>query len=174
MNLKRRNLLAVFVVALACSQMIGYLTGAKTVSLCGAGLCLAPRAEVFSELDKEGGMGTEGGAFGLGVVETFTLEFRLHGRGADGVAYHRVLTPEMLAGVEGPHARRAVYAAAFANGDVRAGAAWERAWCFGFGPDGPLREAFTLPPDVRDLQMFVTSRTQGRDDAWPLFPDCTR
>ena len=51
MDMKRRNLLAGFVVALGCSQMVGYLTGAKTVSACGAGTCFAPMAEVFSRVE---------------------------------------------------------------------------------------------------------------------------
>lgn len=170
--MKRRNLLALFVTALGCAQMVGYLTGAKTVGACGAVSCVAPMAEVFSELRTPGGL-----------VEPFALEFTLRGVDRAGGSFERVVTPELLAGVEGPRARRAVYGAAFATGSNmsvdgaggrRATSAWENAWCFGFGAHGPLKAAFDLPEGAHALAMTVETRTKGRDEAWVLSPACTR
>lgn len=175
MDMKRRNLLAGFVVALGCSQMIGFLTGAKTVSACGAGTCFAPMAEVFSRVET----GAPGETF-----EPFAAEYSVLGTDEAGAAFERRLTPESLARLEGPHARRANYANAFvavARGDADLAAA-EAAWCFGVGPDGPLREAFDLPAGAHALVLRVTAGGDGstgervgeRGKTWTLALDCTR
>jgi hypothetical protein len=175
MDTKRSNFLAGIVVALGCSQMIGFLTGAKTVSACGAGTCFAPMAEVFSRVET----GAPGETF-----EPFAAEYSVLGTDAAGAAFERRLTPESLARVEGPHARRANYAngiVAVARGDADPAAA-EAAWCFGLGPDGPLREALDLPAGARALVLRVTADVEGassgvaeqRGKTWTLALDCTR
>ncbi|MBC8009005.1 MAG: hypothetical protein H7067_02785 [Burkholderiales bacterium] len=171
--MKRRNLLAGFVVALGCSQMIGYLTGAKTVSACGAGTCFAPMAEVFSALETA----TPGERF-----EPFAAEFSVRGTDGAGAEFERRVTPESLARIEGPHARRANYANAFVarvSGEVDEA---EAAWCLGFGADGPLRDALELPGGAHTLVMQVATgagvsanaHADARGKTWTLALDCTR
>jgi hypothetical protein len=163
--MKRRNLLAVLVVALACSQMAGYLTGAKTVGACGARSCIAPMAEVFSEVE------ARDGSWGF---EPFASTFILRGVGGDGAAFEQAVTPELLARIEGPQARRAAYATAFTFAPRLAETTWQEAWCHGLGEHGPLRAAFGLPKGARALAMTVASRTDGQDESWVLSPSCTR
>lgn len=43
--MKRRRLVVVFVIALGCAQMLSLLTGAKTVSVCGAGACFTTASD---------------------------------------------------------------------------------------------------------------------------------
>ena len=166
-GMKRRNLLAAFVVALACSQMAGYLTGSKTVSACGAGSCLAPMPEVFSEVESRSGPDFEP------YARTFTL------RGTTGTAggearFERVITPELMARIAGPHARRAGYATAFAFAPALPEARWQGAWCHGFGEDGPLRVAFELPEGARALVMTAEAAADEGDEPWVLSASCTQ
>ena len=163
--MKRRNLLAAFVVALACSQMVGYLTGAKTVGACGAGSCFAPMPEVFSQL--EGGPGRDD-------FEPYARTFTLRGTDGDGTAFERTLTPELLARIPGPHARRAAYANAFSLAPRLSEATWQSAWCHGFGAAGPLRAAFELPDGAHALTMTAESFTDKRDEPWVLSASCTQ
>ena len=174
MTMKRRNLLAGCLVALGCSQMIGFLTGAKTVSACGAGTCFAPMAEVFSRVETDAP--TE-------HFEPFAAEFFGNGLDGKGQAFERRITPESFARIEGPHARRANYLNAFVgvargNPAGEANAVTDAAWCFGFGPDGPLREAFELPAGAHALGMKVVAQVDGpgglREETWSLAPECTR
>lgn len=174
MRMKRRNLLAGCLVALGCSQMIGYLTGAKTVSACGAGTCFAPMAEVFSSVESD----KPGERF-----EPFVARYFVSGLDAKGQAFEQRITPGLFAGIEGPHARRANYLNAFvgvARGNLagEANTATEAVWCFGFGPNGPLREAFGLPEGAQALGLKVVAQVDGpgeaREKIWLLAPDCTR
>lgn len=174
--MKRRNVLAGFVVALGCSQMIGYLTGAKTVSACGAGTCFAPMAEVFSSVETD----TPGERF-----EPFAAEYSVRGRegeGETGAVFERRVTPELLERIEGPHARRANYANAFVGVALARGGAdraeVEAAGCFGLGQEGPLRAALELPVGARALVMQVAADGHGlegeRGKTWTHALDCTR
>lgn len=187
--MKRRNVLAGFVVALGCSQMIGYLTGAKTVSACGAGSCFAPMAEVFSSVET----GTPRERF-----EPFAAEYSVRGADEVGAIFEQRITPELLARIEGPHARRANYLNAFvvlardgaddaegADADAEAELTTvEAARCFGLGPAGPLRAALELPAGAHALVMQVAAGGDGRADGdgladeggktWTLALDCTR
>ncbi len=178
MGISRRNLLAVIVTALGCSQMLGYFTGARTVSACGAGACFAPMAEVFSEVEARPARSSTSDATADEAparVEPFAVDVTLSGIDAAGVAFERRLTPELLARVEGPHARRAFYAGALVA-DLRGqhAAEVERAWCVGFAEGGPLRAAFELPQGAGALTLATVSRTSAAPLSWEYAPACTR
>lgn len=164
---QRRTLLAVFVVALGCSQTISYLTGARVVSACGAGLCFTPGAE--ADADAKVPAGTEAGSLG---GETSVFEFTVRGLDATGASFERVLTPEHFALIGGPPGRRISYIhalAAIARGDA---AQAERAWCFGFGSAGPMRASLDLPDGARELRVFATSPASGSHEVWDFTPAC--
>ncbi len=163
-DMKRRNVLAAFVVALACSQMLGYLTGARTVSACGAASCFAPMPEVFSEVEARSG----------DDFEPYTHTFTLRGTGGNGAEFERTITPALLARIPGPHARRAAYMNALEFAPALPEARWQAAWCLGFGEAGPLRTAFELPEGARALALTVEMPGDERDEPWVLSASCTQ
>jgi hypothetical protein len=155
----RRNLLAVALLVFGCLQMAGFVVDSRTLRGIGAASAAAPFPKAFS--DVEG-------------YETFAADFTLRGRDAAERPFELKITPELYARLDGPYNRRNVYGAALSYAPRLPRPLWEAVWCHGLGEDGPLRREFGLPAGAHALEMFIQTRTEGRDDSWLLSPSCTR
>lgn len=153
---KTANLAALVLTLLGCLQMVGYMANARPLHGLGAALGLAPFPKVFSDVDG---------------LETFASDFTLRWQDAAG-AHTLPITPELYARLEGACNRRTVYGAALSYGPRLPRPLWQAVFCYGFGPQGPLRREFGLGADARDIALQIRTRTRGRIDRWTLQPSC--
>jgi hypothetical protein len=153
---KAANVSAVVLVVAGCLQMAGYLVGSLPLRGVGAALAMSPFPKVFSDVD---GLET--------FASTFTLQWR------DTQGEHRLpITPELYSRLEGAYNRRNVYGAALSYGPRLPSRIWEAVFCYGFGPDGPLRREFGLGPYAHGIAVHIRTNTRGRTDQWLLQPSC--
>ncbi len=151
------NLVAVFITALGCTQMIGYVTGSRTLRGIGLASTAAPLPKVFS--DVEG-------------LETFASDFSLLGVDGTGEPFALPITPELYARLEGCYNRRNVYGAALSYAPRMPEPLWSAVFCYGLRPGGPLHHEFGLPAGARELRVEIRTKTRGRTDVWTLQPEC--
>lgn len=153
-----RNLLAGLLLVFGCLPMAGYFADAPALRGIGAASVAAPFPKVFSDVDG---------------FETFAADFTLRGRDRGGGVFEFAITPEFYAQLSGPYNRRNVYGAALSYAPRLPEPLWQAVWCHGLGEGGPLRREFHLPDGAHALEMFIQTRTHGRDDTWLLSPSCT-
>lgn len=156
---KTANIAALVLSVVGCAQMAGYLAGSRSLRGIGAATMIAPFPKVFSDVDG---------------LETFASEFTLRWREEDGAPRELRLTPELYARLGGAYNRRNVYGAALSYSPRLPEPLWQAVFCYGFGPDGPLRREFGLAAGARDIAVEIHTRTNGRNDRWLLQPPCTR
>jgi hypothetical protein len=154
---KFANLAALVLTLAGTLQMAGYLIDSRSLRGLGAALAVAPFPKVFSDVDG---------------LETFASEFTLHWRDGQGHARVLPITPEVYARLGGAYNRRNVYGAALSYAPRLPEPLWQAVFCHAFGPDGPLRRDFGLPPDAHDFEVEIRTRTRGRRDQWLLTPNC--
>ncbi len=154
-----RNLLAVALLVFGCFQMVGHLVDAPALREIGAASAVAPLPRDFAAVE-----GHESFASGVVVL----------GVDRAGEAFGLTLGPETFAEVEGPAARRRVYARALSGAPRLPDAVWEAVWCHGLGETGPLRRELGLPDGSHSLSLQVRPRAETRKDVWLRSPSCTR
>ncbi len=155
---KRTNIAALAITILGCTQMAGYLINSRILRGAGAASCAAPFPKVFSDVDG---------------LETFASAFILHGVDKAGHPFTLPITPELYAKLEGCYNRRNVYGAALSYAPRMPEPLWSAVFCYGLGPDGPLRREFGVPAGARHLTVEIRTKTQGRSDTWMLAPSCS-
>lgn len=155
---KRTNLAALFLTVIGCTQMAGYLLDSRALRGVGAATCAAPFPKVFSDVDG---------------METFASDFILHGLDETGAPFVLPITPELYAQLEGCYNRRNVYGAALSYAPRMPEQLWSAVFCYGLGPNGPLRREFGLPGGAHQLSVEIRTKTKGRSDTWILAPSCT-
>lgn len=153
-----RNWAAAAVCALATTAMIGDLIGSRVVKGLGGVSAAAPFPKVFCEFEG---------------VEGFAAEFTIICETGDGLTSVPI-TPELYARLAGPYNRRNVYGAAMAGGPKLPRPMWEAVFRHGFGPGGPLRAEFELPPDATNVCVVMRTKTRGRQEQWLLQPEADR
>jgi len=153
----RANIAALAVTAIGCLQMAGFLADSRAMRGVGAASMVAPFPKVFSDVDG---------------LETFASEFAITGRDGAGVPFRIPLTAERYSQLEGSYNRRNVYGAALAYAPRMPESLWQAVFCFGLGPDGPLRRELGLPEGATNLAVEIRTRTSGRSDTWTLQPPC--
>jgi hypothetical protein len=156
---KTANVLALFITALGCTQMVGYFTGSRVLRGIGLASVAAPLPKVFSDVDG---------------LETFASSFTLHGVNAHGTPFELPITPEIYARLEGCYNRRNVYGAALSYAPRMPEPLWSAVFCYGLKPGGPLLREFDLPPGAHELTVEIRTKTRGRSDVWILRPDCAQ
>ena len=150
-----RNWAAAVVCALATTAMIGDVIGSRVVKGLGGVSAAAPFPKVFCEFE-----GMEG----------FAAEFTIVCETADGPCAVPI-TPELYSRLSGPYNRRNVYGAAMAGGPKLPRPMWEAVFRHGFGPGGPLRVEFGLPPDATNVYVVIRTKTRNRHEQWLLQPE---
>ena len=154
-----RNHAALVLGVIACTQMLGYITGSQLLRGIGAATVIAPLPKVFSDVDG---------------LETFASEFTLRYRDARGTITERRITPELYGRLAGPYNRRNVYGAALSYGPRLPRPVWEPVFCYGLSRQGPLRSELGLDSAAGEMSVTIRSRTRGRTDTWTLESACTR
>ena len=100
-------------------------------------------------------------------MEGWAAEFTIVCESAEGrIAIP--ITPELYSQLAGPYNRRNVYGAALAGGPKLPRPMWEAVFRHGFGPGGPLRAEFGLPPDATNVCVEIRTKTRGRHEQWLL------
>ena len=150
-----RNWVATGFCAFATVAMLGDLIGSRVVKGLGGVSAAAPFPKVFCEFE-----GMEG----------FAAEFTIVCETPDGPRTIPI-TPELYSRLAGPYNRRNVYGAALAGGPKLPRSMWEAVFRHGFGPGGPLRAEFGLPPDATNVFVVVRTKTKGRQEQWLLQPE---
>lgn len=154
---RSRDLAAGLLLVVALSQMVGDALGIRWLRGVGAATVASPLPKVFSD---------------VAGLETFASSFELEVTTTGGTVT-REITPELYGKLEGPYNRRNVYGAALAYAPRLPVELWERVYCYGFAPGGPLREEL-LPEGARNVKIHIVTGTAGRDDQWILEPSCAR
>ena len=145
------NLLAIAVLVIGSTQMLGYLTGSRVLRGIGLASGVAPFPKVFCEADG---------------YEAFAASFHLEGVQPDGTRWTCLLDPERYARIKGPYNRRNVHGATLAFAprlpdDLRASLI-SRA----LSPDSDLRRELDIPADLTDLRVIITPRPDEPHGPW--------
>ena len=156
-GLRWRNAVALILGIIGCTQMVGYITGNVVLRGFGAATTASPLPKVFSDVDG---------------LETFASEFTLRYRDTAGTVRELPITPELYGRLGGPYNRRNVYGAALSYAPRLPVGLWESVYCYGFAPDGPLRQELGLGREATDIRVTIRTRTRGRHDVWTLEPSC--
>lgn len=151
-----RRALYIGLIAIGSLQMLGYVLGSRAVRGIGAVTAAAPLPVVFTEVNG---------------VETFASDFFVLYDDAQGSPQVLKITPALYKKLAGPYNRRNVYGAAISYGPVLPEPIWQSILQYGIC-DGPLATELGLPADAANVHIEIKTRTQGRNDAWTLTPNC--
>lgn len=156
-GIRRRNMIALALLAIGSLQMIGAVSGSAMLRGIGAATAMAPNPKVFSDVDG---------------LETFASEFTLSYRDAAGAPRQLEITPQVYARLGGPYNRRNVYGAALSYAPRLPEPLWTSVYCHGMSPNGPLRRDLGLDPADGEFTLSIRTRTRGRSDQWTYAPTC--
>jgi hypothetical protein len=152
----RRNCAAVLIGVVGCLQMVGYISGSRTLRGLGAASTIAPFTKVFSDVDG---------------FEPFASEFTIRYRDGAGMVVETGITPAMVSRFGGPYNRRNVYGAALSYGPRLPASLWQPVLCHGLVSNGALRRELGLA-DATQISVMIRTKTRGRNDVWRLEPQC--
>lgn len=154
----RANLLALLILFLASSQLLGLLLGSRVLRGLGAATLMAPLPKVFSDVRG---------------LETFASDFTILYE-EDGVTQQIAVTPAFYSRLAGPYNRRNVYGAALSYGPRLPEALWSAVFCHGLEPNGPFRKELGIPARATGVRVRIETKTRERSDSWTLKPRCAR
>ena len=145
------NKLAIVVLAIGMTQMVGYICGSKVLRGIGLASGVAPFPKVFSEADG---------------YEAFAANFVLVGTEADGSEWRCELDPEAYSRIEGPYNRRNVYGATLAFAPRLPEDLRKSLISGALAPGSLMREEMDVPTSVEDLKIVVTPRDGEAEGPW--------
>jgi hypothetical protein len=149
--MKLPNTLAILVLIIGSTQMVGYLTGSRALRGIGLASGIAPYTKVFCEADG---------------YEAFAARFRLEGTRPDQSLWSCALDPERYARIKGPYNRRNVHGATLAFAprlpdDLRSSLISQA-----LAADSDLRRELDIPSDLTDLRVIITPRPEEPHGPW--------
>lgn len=153
-----RKILYVLVLIIGLLQIIGFLTGIKSIRSLGIITAASPLPLVFSEVSG---------------VETFAGDFYMEWKNVEGKTEKVLMTPELYSKLKGPYNRRNIFGAAIAYGPVLPEKVWKPILHYGICND-VLSDELDLPFDKSSFTVEITTRTKDRNDQWTLKPDCSQ
>ena len=153
--MKARNVMAILLLIVGMSQMVGYVTGLRVLRGIGLASGVAPFPKVFCAADG---------------FEAFAASFYVEGDLPGGELWSRKVDPEWYAQMRGPYNRRNVYGAALAFAprlpeDLR-DAILEEA----LKPGSAMRSELGIPSDLTSLRVRIIPRDGESDGPW-TFPE---
>jgi len=154
--MKLRNILAVVLLIVGSSQMIGYLTGLKPLRGVGLASGVSPFPKVFCEADG---------------YEAFAASFRLEGQRADGTLWVREFDPEWYSQLSGPYNRRNVYGAALAFAPRLPEKLRDHLLDEALSPTSRMRSELNIPDDLQGETIVITPREPEIHGPWKYTPD---
>ncbi|MFC7339278.1 hypothetical protein ACFQY0_18945 [Haloferula chungangensis] len=152
--MKARNGMAVALLVIGLSQMMGYLSGIRAMRGIGLASGVAPFPKVFCAADG---------------YEAFAAKFFVEGTFPNGEVWSREVDPQWYASMHGPYNRRNVYGAALAFAprlpvELR-DAVLEEA----LKPGSALRRELQVPGDLKEVRVRIVPREGEVDGPW-IFP----
>lgn len=146
--------MALGLLVVGMSQMIGDLTGVRALRGIGLASGVAPFPKVFCAADG---------------YEAFAAKFFVEGDLPDGELWSREVDPQWYADMRGPYNRRNVYGAALAFAprlpeDLRDAVLVEA-----LKPGSALRRELKVPNDLKDVRVRIIPRDGEVDGPW-IFP----
>lgn len=152
--MKIRNTLAVLILLIGLTQMLGYLSGWKILRGIGLASGIAPFPKVFCEANG---------------YEPFAASFRLLGETPDGAAWSLDLTSERYSKLSGPYNRRNVHGAAIAFAPRLPAELRDSLLAIDLAPGSPLRQELQIPSHIKNLRVQITPRV-GETQEPLIFP----
>jgi len=149
--MKRFNILAIVVLVIGSTQIVGYLTGSRTLRGIGLASGIAPYTKVFCEADG---------------YEAFAASFRLEGTRPDQSLWSCPLDPERYALIEGPYNRRNVHGATLAFAPRLPDELRASLISHALSPNSDLRQELDIPSDLTDLRVIITPRPDEPHGPW--------
>lgn len=149
--MKLPNILAVLVLAIGSTQMVGYLTDSRILRGIGLASGVAPFPKVFCEADG---------------YEAFAARFHLEGTRPDGSRWTCPLDPERYAQIKGPYNRRNVHGATLAFAPRLPDELRSSLISQALSPDSDLRRELDIPSDLTDLRVIITPRHDEPHGPW--------
>lgn len=153
MKTTTRNILAMLLLALGLTQIVGDISGIRLLKGIGAASAAAPFPKVFTDVN---GLETFASQFTLYVYEESTHTWQSF-----------PIDAERYSLLKGSYNRRNVYGAALSYAPRLPEELWTTVLRYGLGPDGPLREEMQLP-DSGLIVVHIETQTRGRSDYWLL------
>ncbi len=156
--MKVRNLLAILLLVIGSTQMVGYLLDVRALRGIGLASGVAPFPKVFCEADG---------------YEAFVARFFVEGDLPGGGRWQRRIDPGCYAKLRGPYNRRNVYGAALAFAprlprDLR-DALLEAA----LAPGSAMRDELGVPAGLGNPRVRIEPRHGTADETW-TFPPTSR
>ncbi len=152
--MKLRNGLAMLLLGIGFTQMVGDLVGSKILRGVGLASGIAPFPKVFCEADG---------------YEAFAAKFRLIGISADGSSWSCDLGPDLYSKLPGPYNRRNVHGAALAFAPRLPAELRDALLQHNLAPNSALRRELGIPADVTQLRVEILPRAGESDGPW-IFP----
>lgn len=149
--MKLRNTLAIILLVVGSSQMIGYLTGIKLLRGVGLASGVSPYPKVFCEADG---------------YEAFAASFQLEGHREDGTRWTRKFDPEWYSQLRGPYNRRNVYGAALAFAPRLPEKLRDQLLREALSPSSQMRTELGIPEDLQDETIIITPRDGESHGPW--------
>ncbi|MGE9270652.1 MAG: hypothetical protein ACQKBU_07595 [Verrucomicrobiales bacterium] len=149
--MKTANRLAILVLIIGSTQMIGDLTGSKLLRGIGLSSGLAPFPKVFCSSDG---------------YEAFAASFQIEGVQPDGSHWSCLIDPHRYALLDGPYYRRNVYGATLAFAPKLPETLRTCLMSHALAPDSALRHELDIPPDLTDLRVVIRPRPGELHGPW--------
>ena len=152
-----RNAAALGLLGIGLLQILGDLSGNRTLKGIGAATVVSPCPKVFSDING---------------LETFASSFDFRFETPSGGTSVVPITPVLYSRLGGPYNRRNAYGAALSYAPKLPVPLWHSVFQYGLGENGPLRRELNLPDNAKRIALLIRTKTRGRSDAWEMGPSC--
>lgn len=156
-KVQRSNMLALGVLALGSTAMLGELIKNPTLKGMALATGAAPYTKVFCAAKTRDGSQS---------FETFAADFILHYQTPEGGRQQVTITPEIYQKLSGPYQRRNVYGAVLAYGPAMPEKMQLATLSYALQEPGKIPQELGLPENADGIRVEMISRTQGSSNRW--------
>ncbi|MEP4078983.1 hypothetical protein [Haloferula sp.] len=149
-----RNIMALVLLVVGVSQMVGYLTGVRALRGVGLASGVSPFPKVFCAADG---------------YEAFAACYFVEGDQWDGELWSRQVDPEWYSQMRGPYNRRNVYGAALAFSPRLPEELRDSILNEALKPGSALRRELGVPEELSDVRVRIVPRDGESEGPW-IFP----
>ena len=160
-NHKRANLIALVLMLLASTAMLGDVLSLPALKGLGLASGMAPYTKVFCQAKTR-----DGGKH----FETFAADFHIHYSTPDGNKHTLQITPEIYQNLNGPYQRRNVYGAVLAYGPAMSKDMQDATLHYALENPGNIPAELGLPANASNISVTMSSRTRNANDTWTFTP----
>lgn len=153
--MKTRNIMAIVLLVVGMTQMVGYVIGVRALRGVGLASGVSPFPKVFCAADG---------------YEAFAATFYVEGESLDGELWSRKVDPAWYSQMRGPYNRRNVYGAALAFAPRLPEELRDAILCEALKPGSALRRELGVPVNLADVRVRIVPRDGEIEGPW-IFPD---